>query len=56
MQVEGEGSRILRSNNWGRRNKDGRRESEGYIGLADTKVCQGRTKVFRIGELLSLIH
>ena len=48
--------RIFESGNWGRRDKDGRREDEGSIGLADTKMCQGHVKVLRIGELLPLIY
>ena len=56
MQVESEGSRIFRGGYQGGWNKDGRREGEGCIGLADTKVCQGHTKVLRIGKLLSLIY
>ena len=54
--MEGEGSRILRSSNWARGDKNGRREGERCIGLANTKVCQRCTKVPRIGELLLLIH
>ena len=54
--MKSKGSRIFRSSNWGRRNKDGRREGEEYIGLANIKVCQGCTKVLRIGKLLSLIY
>ena len=56
MQVEGEKSGIFRSGNWPGGNKHRGREGEWYIGLADTKVCQGHTKVLRIGKLLSLIH
>jgi len=56
MQVESERSRILRGGNQGKRDKDGRREGEGCVGLADTKVCQGCTEVLRIGKLLLPIH
>ena len=56
MQVEGERSGIFRSGYWTRGNKDGGREGERCIGLADTKVCQRHTKVLRIGELLLSIH
>jgi len=54
--VKGERSGIFRSGNWTGGNKDRGRESERCIGLADTKVCQGYTKVLRIGKLLLLIH
>jgi len=54
--TEGERSGIFRSGNWLRGNKDGEREGEGGIGLADTKVCQEYTKVLRIGELLLSIY
>ena len=54
--MEGERSGIFRSGNWTREDKDREREGEKYIGLADTKVHQGHTKVLRVGELLSLIH
>ena len=56
MQVEDERSRIFRSNNWTRRNKNRKRKSEECIGLTDTKVCQGHLEVFGISELLSPIH
>ena len=54
--MEGEGGRVLRSDNRTRGNKDGEREGERSIGVADTKVCQRYTKVLRIGKILSLIH
>ena len=56
MQVEGAGGRIFRGGNRTRGNQDGEREGEGSIGVANTKVCQGHSKVFRIGELLSSIY
>ena len=37
MQVKGTGSRILRSGDRTRENKDGRREDKKCIGLADSK-------------------
>ena len=49
--MKGERSWVFGSSNRTRRNKDGRREGEECIGLANTKVCQGRTKVLRISEL-----
>jgi len=52
----GERSRVSRSGDWTRWNKDGRREGERCTGLADTEVCQRCTKILRIGKLLSLIH
>ena len=51
-----ERSRVLGSSNQARGNKDGERKDERGFGLADTKVCQGHTKVLRIGKLLLLIH
>ena len=33
--MKGKGSRIFRSGNWRRGNKDGRREGKGCIGLAE---------------------
>jgi len=54
--VEGERSRVFGSGDWIRRNKDGGRESEGYIGLAMTKVYQEYTEVLGIGELLLSIY
>ena len=54
--MKDERSKIFRSGNWTRRNKDRERKGERYIGLANTKVYQGYTKVLRIGELLLLIH
>ena len=54
--MKGKRSGIFRSGNWTGENKDGGREDKRCIGLADTKVCQGHTKVLRIGELLLLIH
>ena len=56
MQVESEESRIFRGGYQRRWNKDERREGERCFGLADTKVCQGHTKVLRIGKLLLSIH
>ena len=54
--MKGERSRVFRSGNWTRGDKDGRGKGERCIRLADTKVCQGCTKVLRVGKLLSLIH
>ena len=54
--MKGKRSRIFRSGNWTRRDKDGRGKGERCIRLANTKVCQGHTKVLRVGELLPLIH
>ena len=56
MQVESRGSRVSRSSDQTRQNQDGGRKGERGIGLADTKGCQGHSKVFRISELLLLIH
>ena len=54
--MKGERSWVFGSSNRTRRNKDGRREGERYLGLADSKVCQGCSKVLGIGKLLSLIY
>ncbi len=54
--MEGERSRVFRSSNRTRGDKNERREGERCFGLANTKVCQGCTEVLRIGELLLLIH
>ena len=54
--MKGERSGIFKSGNWTRENKDEGREIERCIGLAETRVCQGHTKVLRIGKLLLLIH
>ena len=54
--MKGERSRVSKSNNWTRRNKDGEGEGKRYIGVADIKVCQGCSKVLGIGKLLLLIH
>ena len=54
--MKGERGGILGSCNRTREYKDGGRESEGSVRVADIKVCQGYTKVFRIGKLLLLIH
>ena len=56
VQVKSERSRILRSSNWSRRDKDGRGEDKGCIRLADTKVHQGYTEVFGVTKLLLLIY
>ena len=54
--MKGKRSRISRSSDWTGRYKDGGKEGKRCIGIADTKVCQRHTKVFRIGELLLLIY
>ena len=54
--MKGKGGRIFRSSDRTGRDKDGEREGERSAGVADTKVCQRYTKVFRIGKLLLLIH
>ena len=54
--MEGEGSRVFRSSDGARENKDRGREGERYIGLANVKVHQGYTEVLGIGKLLSLIY
>ena len=54
--MKGERSRIFRSGNWTRGDKDGERKDEGYIRLANTKVRQGHIKVLRVGKLLLSIH
>jgi len=54
--VEGLRSWVSRSSNKSRGDKDGKREDEGCFGLANTKVCQGCSKVSRIGKLLLPIH
>ena len=51
-----EGSRVSRSGDWTRRNKDRERKGEKCTRLADTKMCQRCTKILRIGELLLLIY
>jgi len=56
MQVKGSKSRVSRSSNKSRENKDGRGEGERSFGLANTKVCQGCSKASWIGKLLLLIH
>ena len=55
-KVEDEGSWILRSSNRTGGNKDEGRKGEESARLANTKVCQRCTKVFRIGKLLPLIY
>ena len=54
--MKGERSRVLRSDDWTRRNKDGGGKGKRSNGLANIKVCQGCSEVLGIGELLSLIH
>ena len=54
--MKGERSRVSRSGDWTRRDKDRRREGERCTGLADTEVCQRCTKILRIGKSLSSIH
>jgi len=54
--VEDERSRVLGSSNWTGRNKDGEREGEGYIRLANTQVCQECAEIPKIDKLLLLIH
>ena len=54
--MKGEGGRVFRGDNRTRGDKNGEREGERSIGVANTEVCQRYTKVLRIGKLLSLIH
>jgi len=54
--VKGKGSRIFGSSDWTRENKDGGRQGERSVRLADSKRGQECIEVFRIGKLLSLIH
>jgi len=54
--VKSRRGRIFRSCDRTRQNKDRRREGEMGIGLADTKMYQGHSEVFRVGELLSSIY
>ena len=49
-------SRVFRSGNRTRGNKDGKGKDEGGIRIANTKICQRCPKVLRISKLLSLIH
>jgi len=56
VQVEGLRGEVFRSSDWAGRYKDGEREDKRCIGIADTKVCQRHTKVFRIGKLLLSIY
>jgi len=56
MQVEGLRSRVSRSSNRSRGDKDRRGKDKRSFGLANTEVCQGYSKVSWIGKLLSLIH
>ena len=56
MQVESERGRVFGSSNWARGHKDGGRKGEGCFGLADTKVCQGCSKVLGISKLLLSIY
>ena len=54
--MKDEGSRISRSSDRTRGDKDEGREGERSVGLADTKECQRCSEVFRIGKLLLLIY
>ena len=54
--MEGEGGRIFESSNWTRRNKNGEGEGKRSLGVADTEMCQGCSKIPGIGKLLLLIH
>ena len=54
--MKGSEGRILRSGDRSRGNKDGEREDEESIGVANTKVCQRCSEVLRIGKLLLPIH
>ena len=54
--MKGKRSRISKSSDWAGRYKDRGREGKRHIRMANTKVCQRHTKVFRISELLSLIY
>ena len=54
--MKGEKSRVFRSGNRTREDKDGGGEGEGCFGLDNSKRSQEHTKVFGIGKLLSLIY
>ena len=54
--MEGKVSRIFRSGNRTRGNKDGERESKRSLGVADTEVYQGHTEILRTGELLPSVY
>ena len=54
--MKGEGSKVSKSSNGTRRDKNGGREGEGCFRLANTTVCQGCAEVLRIGKLLLSIH
>ena len=56
MQVKDKGGGGFGSSNWTRWNQDRGRKGEGNIRLANTKVCQRYSKVFKIDELLSSIY
>ena len=49
-------SRIFRSDDRARGNKDGKGKGKEGIRIANIKICQRCPKVLRIGELLLLIH
>jgi len=54
--VKDKRSRVSRSGNKTREYKDGRREGEGSVRLANIQVCQGHTEVFRTSKLLLPVH
>jgi len=54
--VKSKRDRISRSSDWTRRYKDGGRKGKRCIGVANTKVCQEHTEVFKIGKVLLLIY
>ena len=54
--MKGKRSRVSRNGNRTRRYKNGRREGEGSIRLANIQVCQGYTEVLRTSKLLLLVH
>ena len=54
--MEDERSRVFGSSNQTRGNKDGRREGEWSVGMADAEVCKRCAEILRVSQLLSLIH
>jgi len=53
--VKDERSRVFRSGDRKGGNKDERRESEGGIEIANPKISEGYTEVFRVSKLLQVI-
>ena len=54
--MKGKGSEVLRGSDWIRRDKDRGRKSKRGLGMANTKIGEGCTKILRTGKLLSLVY